>query len=266
MPSAGACYVYAIVPRDAVLPTTAGTGITAGLTLVGCRTLAAVTRHIGDERPARVVDELLHHEAVVEAVRAASPALPVRFGTVFRDATAVAGALEAHHEALAADLLRLGDRLEMGVTALWDAPDTVVAADDDRGGDSGAERAGTRYLRARAVQFLQEDALAARARTVAAEVDAALGAVARDRRASTLPTPRIALRVAYLLAPEDLDAFRQAFDAMRRTMRGVRVLMSGPWPPYSFVARPGEAGDGRREARFTELAQRLTEAVQERGG
>src|SRR5215218_1642490 len=114
-------YVYAIVGRDTPLPTADGAGA-AELATVSWRELAAITGRMGDDRTPLTMEAVLHHEAVVEAVRRQGPALPVRFGTVFRDATSVATALAERYEPLAADLDRLGDKVELGITALWAAP------------------------------------------------------------------------------------------------------------------------------------------------
>ena len=56
-----------------------------------------------------------------------------------------------------------------------------------------------------------------------------------------LSTARLALRGACLLDPSQVPAFREGFDAIRRIRPDLRFLLSGPWPPYSFVT-PTEAG------------------------
>ena len=255
-----ACYVYAIVRRDTRLPTARhGTG---DLTMVAWRELAAVTRWMGDDGAPLTTEAVLHHEAVVEAVREQGPALPVRFGTMFSDATLVATAVEARYEALSADLDRLGDKVELGLTALWAVPpcsdETGLGSTDDTPTTQGA---GARYLRASVARLRSEDALRERARVVAQELDQVLGGGALDRRVSLLPTPRIAVRTAYLLDPAGVDAFRAVFDAMRRDPREVRLLLTGPWPPYSFVRRTQREG-GAPDGRFAELTEILAEATQ----
>jgi hypothetical protein len=77
---------------------------------------------------------------------------------------------------------------------------------------------------------------------VAEIVHRALGPHALDERRTIMPGPRIALRVAYLLLPAGVSDFQAAFDDARRTQPELRFLLSGPWPPYSFVTV--EAQDG----------------------
>jgi hypothetical protein len=208
------------------------------------------------------MEAVLHHETVVEAVRQRGPALPVRFGTVFRDATAVASALSEQYESLAADLRRLGDKIEVGLTALWTTPshgEGEAPAAESR--VTGAPTSGARYLRTLAAELRDSEALKARAARVAHELDCALGRLALEGRVSLVPTPRIAVRMAYLLEPSVMGAFRAAFEASRRDQGELRLVLTGPWPPYSFVRRgPRDGGH------FGALAQLLTDVMEERAG
>ena len=263
-----ACYVYAIVGRNTPLPSAGTGGAAAELAMVPWRELAAVTGQTGDDGAPVTVEAVLHHEAVVEAVRRQGPALPVRFGTVFRDATSVASALAERYEPLAADLDRLGDKVELSLTALWAAPassDGPAPAPQEEAAPAG-QGAGARYLHARAAEIRRDEALKERARAVAQELDQVLGGLALERRVSFLPTPGVAVRSAYLLDPAGVEAFKAAFEATRRARGEVRVLLTGPWPPYTFMRRTETEGGGIPDGRFAELAQLLTDAKRGRPG
>lgn len=229
-----ACYVYAIVGGDTPLPPEEHGNASVGLARVVCGKLAAVTEPAAGDRSRLTTEAVLCHEAVVEAVRLQGPALPVRFGTVFRDAGAVTRALEERHDELAADLERVGDKVELSLTVLW--PDTgtnEVAHQHARveSAPSGAAR-GAAYLRARAAELERGDALIERARSIASELHERFGAFALDRRVALMPKPLIAVRATYLVEPRSVAAFRSVIDAVRGEWR---VLLTGPWPPYSFV-------------------------------
>ncbi|MBI4492868.1 MAG: GvpL/GvpF family gas vesicle protein [Chloroflexi bacterium] len=92
-----------------------------------------------------------------------------------------------------------------------------------------------RYLLARLAEDRREAELRARAGAIARAVDEALCPYALERRCTVLPTPRLALRAAYLLEPVRIGAFWAAFEQVRRARPDLRCLLSGPWPPYSFV-------------------------------
>ena len=264
---AGACYVYAILPAGALLPV----GLTGldgePLWTVPARDLAAVVSAPGDASPHPTLDRLLCHEAVVEVIGRAVPSLPVRFGMVLADAAAVARALDVRAGILAEDLRRVGGRVELGVTILAEDSDRATGEigaherDRDagyirsapfataRGTESGeAVGAGNAYLRMRLAQHQQEATAHARAAAVAERFDRALGAQAIERRRHLCPAPHLLLRAQYLLDPSSLEGARRAFDEVRRTLReaqpDVRCLLSGPWPPYSFVSERPNGSQG----------------------
>jgi hypothetical protein len=230
-------YIYAIVAHDRALP--------AGLTGCGDSTLAmvvkgslaAVTGPLPPSGLQRTTENVLRHGAIVEALHQQGPTLPVRFGTVVPNDVAVARALAEREAELSADLARLGDKVEFGLTALWDRPIADHAGDsEDSGADDRTERGpGTRYLRARLAVARREDARRELARSIAREIDAALAPQVLDRRCSLAPTDRLAIRAAYLIEPSRFEGCRRAIDDVRRRHPDLRVLVSGPWPPYSFV-------------------------------
>ena len=263
-----ACYVYAIVRRDMPLPPRGAGGADAELALVPWRELAAVTAPMEDGGAPRTVEAVLRHEAVVEEVRRQGSALPVRFGTVFRDAAAVAAALAERYEPLAADLDRLGDKVELSLTALWASPPSGDGAASGRRQEEApaARGAGARYLYARAAEQRRKDASKERARAVARELDAIVGGLAIERRESLLPTPRVAVRTAYLLDPARVSAFRAAVEGIRGTRGELRFLLTGPWPPYSFVRRTDAEGDAAAGGGLSTLVRRLTDEMWGRPG
>ena len=217
-----ACYVYAIVGREASLPAYSPPDVPE-LELVAWRELAAVTGPTGDDGTQVTMEAVVRHEAIVEAVRREGPALAERY------------------EPLTADLGRLGDKVEMSLTALWSTlPANDVRASGLPNAQAGdGQGAGARWMYARAARLRRDEAMKELALSVADDLDRVVGALALERRVSLLPTPRVAVRTAYLLDPSGVSAFRAAFDAGRVMREELRVMVTGPWPPYSFVRRPG---------------------------
>jgi hypothetical protein len=64
-----------------------------------------------------------------------------------------------------------------------------------------------------------------------------LGTHVLDRRCAIAPTDRLAVRAAFLIEPTRFDACRQAIAEVRERRPDLRILVSGPWAPYSFVSR-----------------------------
>lgn len=240
---AGRCYVYAILPRQTSLPPGLVGLDRDQLALVPWHDLAAATSGLaGELRPD--VQHVLRHAEIVEQLRQLGPALPVRFGTVLADAAAVAQALAARYEVLAADLLRVGDKVELGLSVLWEPP----APDHEHGGAPAAPEVavptgpGARYMQARLTEHHRAAAARDTAKLLAQDLDSVLGAYVLEHRCTILPTSRLVLRTAYLLEPARTPVFREAFDTLRPAYPHLRFLLSGPWPPYTFVT-PMETGE-----------------------
>ena len=154
-------------------------------------------------------DDLLRHHAIVERIFAATPAcLPARFGTRLS-----AELLHARHAELQAALERVTDRAELAVTAVWTAP-------------ASPAHTGTEYLRGRAGRLEA-------ARRLARDIERACGAdlVAAEHR--EIPSDSVALSSALLVARDRVMTAKQT---LPRQMSSVRILVNGPWPPYTFAA------------------------------
>ena len=72
----------------------------------------------------------------------------------------------------------------------------------------------------------------------------ATAAVSVDVRTVLSPSPRVALRSASLLDPAVVTAFQETFELVRRERSELRLVLTGPWPPYSFVGATGAARIG----------------------
>jgi hypothetical protein len=210
-------YVYAIVER-ACDPTHWRGLADAPLSTVPHRSLAAVVSAIA-ALPPRDTATIVRHEALVEALAEHHRTLPVRFGTVVSDARAVEQALSERYESLAADLARIGDKVELGLLAVSRAP---LATEDAPGGE------GARYLQTRRRAYAGE--------AVAREVEQSVGDHIVDRRLAVVHQDRVIVRASYLVAPADVGMIRERVDEVRGRRPDLAIVLSGPWPPYSLVS------------------------------
>lgn len=239
-------YVYGILSSQVVLPSVIQerTGFDgAPVVAIRCHDLMAATSATSASSVRPTPENLLQHEEVVEALQLSGPLLPVRFGTVMADAGGVVEAMAQRYATLVADLARLGHKVELGLTVLW-SPDGTNGeesgewpGEEASGGNAPPVGAGTRYIRERLIEYRREAVLRTRAQAIARDVDNTLRSHALESTYSILPTPRLAARAAYLLEPSKVGAFRGAFEELRAARPSLQFLLSGPWPPYSFVTR-----------------------------
>jgi hypothetical protein len=83
------------------------------------------------------------------------------------------------------------------------------------------------------------------AERIAEQLHAPLAAMAVSDTRRVLVTPQLLLTAAYLVPRDRTEAFRHRVDALGASHPDLRVLCTGPWPPYHFVpsiVEPTEAG------------------------
>ncbi|MBO0729287.1 MAG: GvpL/GvpF family gas vesicle protein [Acidimicrobiaceae bacterium] len=161
---------------------------------------------------------LRQHDRVVTALMERCTVAPARFGTVFTDFAGLEGALLAQTPQLASALARVRGTVELAVRAS-DCSEELT--EDDR---PTTRQPGISYLRAR------RDAPLAR-------LEAALAGRAKSTKVRSRGNGSMV--AAYLVAAEDTGAFRDALLAVRAELPDLRVTLTGPWAPYSFVEDGG---------------------------
>lgn len=152
-------------------------------------------------------EALWHHERVVEALMEGRDLLPVRYGTRLADDDEAARSLMAR----AAELERALDSVRGAVEL-----SLRVHADPEQ----STRRSGADYIRAKT-----------RAGTVHRPLDLLA-------RASTQRPPRAEaelLRAAYLVDRDRVPDFVAEVSELQREQPDLKLLCTGPWPPYSFA-------------------------------
>lgn len=184
-------------------------------------------------------EEALAHHSVVAAIAAAGPCLPVRFGSWIPDDAAAAALLGERQAALHAALARVAGRSELAVTLLWldgsAAPDEVPASS---GSAVVAATPGRRFLEARRRDLANTDGRRREAERLAERLTGLFGALGIDQadvRHETCPATEVAVSFAALVPSPTAPAVKDAAIALAGTLEGVRGVVSGPWPPYSFT-------------------------------
>jgi hypothetical protein len=189
------------------------------------------------------------HEAVLEATLAQSTLVPLRMCTLYESADGVRRMLVERHEVLLAALDGLDGRYEWAVKVivdrdrLMDAARRAVAPDDPAGSSASRGEGGAYLLKRRSDRAVREAADALRAdiaeRVHARLQDWAIDAVTRPAQNPELSGHEgdMALNGAYLVERERTDDLRGLIAELEEHHRqwGVRIDLSGPWPPYNFV-------------------------------
>jgi hypothetical protein len=180
------------------------------------------------------------HEAVVESFISAPALLPMKLFTIFTSDARAVEDVRRNRGQIQAALERVVGRLEWGVRVMLDPRQA------DRSSTGKARRraphSGAAYLAQKKAQRDATTELASRAPEVIAELYDRLAAVASRstrRAAGELPARagQLLLDAAFLVPRSRGGPFRAAVarQAKRLAPQGYAVLLSGPWPPYSFM-------------------------------
>ena len=204
--------------------------------------LAAVVSEPGDEAVAVNEENLLAHNRVNAAALARSTPLPCRFGTRAAPER-LAEYVTTHEEALASALARVRGCVEMSVKLMEKAEGkgqkAKVESEADVA-DVSAAGAGTAFLLKKRREILGEEGARRRAEEAAAWLASGVGELARETAERLSPSEAIFVRAAHLVERAHVADYRARLRALAAGRDDLRLLTSGPWPPYSFSEISGQ--------------------------
>ena len=196
---------------------------------------------VWDGEPTLSRDDAFAHHDLVAVLCDVGPCLPVRFGTWIDDEHAARRSLEAEQDRFTAAVDRLGDRREIAVTLLWRGTPSVrpVSASPDQAEARPTDGRGRSFLeRQRAVHAVTDDRRR-EAEALAARLRSELAVEQADARHESCPSAEVALSLSLLARRGEADALKARAMAAVGSIEGVRGVVSGPWPPYSFTEELG---------------------------
>jgi hypothetical protein len=210
-------YVYAIAEELGDVSDLTGLRGEA-LTLIPFAAAVAVAGEV-TSRPPLEPATLRDQDALVRALHDRARALlPMRFGTTSSDRDELRRAIESRGD-LATRLAAVRGCEQMVVRVLG------TAMPDDE--PVPAPATGTQYLEARAKRHRAAPALDALA--------AGVGEICRGAKVEPSSQPGLLGAVYHLIERGHADEYRRAIDQAAAQLPDVRILVSGPSPPYAFA-------------------------------
>ena len=185
-----------------------------------------------------------HHDVVV-AVAALGPALPLRLATVYLSDDRVQSLLSQRRDEFCRTLGWLAHRTECGIKA-WADPD-ILTRDlaPARSQPAAAGQSGAAYLLRRRAELAARAEGQRRAARCGDEIHATLGQLAISSRLHPIQDAGAAddagqqvLNAAYLVESASFPEFAESARAVCRHAGAARVVVTGPWPAYSFADGP----------------------------
>jgi hypothetical protein len=273
-------YVYGVVPWSVEVPVTAGIDGGRPTVFIPEGPIMAVASPVSlslfDSEPLRrnmedprwLAEKVCWHEAVVEAMMAMGPILPMKFCTIFRSPDAVRRMLCENALGFQEALEFFQEKEEWGVkgfahrgclrkAVLRKDPELHEMA--ERLATSARARPGSAFLLKRRMDDLAEQRRMEREAELIREATEALrGSVVQltstppfrgPRRGEGAPVcamggqtgEELVLNLACLVLKQGVQTFLAEIQRWNETAadRGLRLVASGPWPPYNFSPRLG---------------------------
>lgn len=186
-----------------------------------------------------VAERAMAHEAVVEYAARKADVLPMKLFTLFRDDDRAVA-----HVAARRDVAKIFKKI--AGSSEWSVRVTAAAAPEpDRTAEArphrdGAKANGTSFLQRKKSERDRARAAAAAARGAGDRVYRDLARIARDavRKDADLAGTSVLLDAAFLVRRSSQARFSFAARRLAATAHqaGCELTLSGPWPPYHFVA------------------------------
>jgi len=190
---------------------------------------------------------VIRHQEVVAGVMRNSPVLPVRFGTIFASLANLEKVLQRHSATIAGFLERLTDQEEWAVKGMLDrggAQEKLFSLKRAREADRlEALSPGTRYFQEQRLRAGCDQEVQQWLQKVCREVWTGLreyAAEVRERRLLSRETTGsdqdMVWNWALLMPRPAVGGFQARIQDVNAQYapRGLRLEVTGPWPPYSF--------------------------------
>jgi len=219
------------------------------VSLVTGGSLSAVVSGIAGVDLAPDLPRILAYEKVVEAFHRVDTVIPMRYGCLLEEKSAIIHFLEERRPLYEGLLEEMDGCEEMGIRLIPEGADAVAmravhpysprkgsAREILRTGDSPFPcQSGRAYLAAQKERYAAQDRLTHEEEETAARVCAHLSGLFVRRKIESSELSGNRLISLYFLVPRgSVQAFRMAFRHIC-SLKMPRILLSGPWPPYNFA-------------------------------
>ena len=182
------------------------------------------------------------HDAVVSAMVGRGPVVPLRLATVFHDDNRVRELLHERRADFAAALELVSARTEWGVRAYGDRAALTAAVAEAEAAEGGTSGPGAAYLARRRAQLSAQETVERDAAERAERIHACLVRHAAAGRCQPLTDPAVSgrrdwmvLNGTYLVDDDRTEDFTATVTKLEAEFPGIRLELTGPWPPYSFA-------------------------------
>jgi len=179
---------------------------------------------------------------VIEELSQSVTLLPVRFGTFLKSDEIINQLLINHYDSFLKNLQQVENKYEFGLKVLWDYEKSSkqisvkVESEEVKAGDYfSTSTSHTNYLLEKIKKHRLEDALLKHVEQLIEEISLNLERINPDCKFKKMVTNSIILDAVFLVEKSKKGEFIQAIESLKQQQADLSFLLTGPWPPYSFV-------------------------------
>ena len=158
--------------------------------------------------------------------------LPFRFGTLFQDDEALRRAVRTNRRSFAETVQRLRGKAEMHIRLTIKDGSLKEAMTDIELPNSVGD-AYLKQLREKASRHRERQT---KARALSMQVHKLLSPLAEEVMCRRAQTGEMELDIAHLIDHKSLEKYHSRWSSAQRHLKNYGLSLSGPWPPYHFIA------------------------------
>jgi len=191
----------------------------------------------------RITKEIaIDYARVIEELAQNFDLLPVRFGTLLKSDEALSKLMMDHYNSITANLAKVKNKNEFGLKIIWDyekgcekIQKTIDSEEFSESRYFTKKTANTAYLLEKVKKHRLEEAILKYIEYLIEEINNNILQINPECKFKKMLTQNIILDGVFLVLKKQTGEFTEAIEELRRKHNDLHFLLTGPWPPYSFV-------------------------------
>lgn len=229
-----------LIPKDLLTEKTGVAG--AVLYPVSFINISAIASNCGSGKQTWVKESVLEFAGVIEKLSEHTNLLPVRFGTILQSDDVIRQLLLNNYDDFESNLKKVANKAEFGLKVLWDYEKLKNEIKDKSG--SVEIKAGdyfkqntvhTNYLLGKMKQHKLDDAVLQYVEKFIVEINHCLKPLNPETKFKKMVSDSIMLDAVFLIKKTHYQEFKHVIETVGQQHADLQFLLTGPWPPYSFV-------------------------------
>ena len=181
---------------------------------------------------------------VIEKLEQHYPLLPMRFGSIMESSGSVQKMLEKNYPEFQDNLQKVENKSEFGLKILCDteklkaelrAKSEEINEPSQKQVSESKESVFREYINQKLKAHRLEEMLMGYIDSIIAEFTGFLVRLEAVKKIKKMTTPTTIIDAVFLLEKDKKAELIQAIENMQSKYSGLNFILTGPWPPYSFV-------------------------------